>query len=124
MITENNKIKFRALNPFTNTIIEDVSDLTVDQLLTSELVPLRYSGIKDDNGEEIYEHDIVRGIGFDQNEYFIAKIEFKSGAFVTLVNGWATSSDLGGWAIEIIRIGSIYEKENKELYERYVWKRV
>ena len=76
---------------------------------------MQYTGLKDKNGKEIYEGDIIEDDCFGKNETGLGKIVFNEGAFMVYdfeindING-----NLCGWQTERIKvIGNIYE--NPEL---------
>jgi uncharacterized phage protein (TIGR01671 family) len=78
-----------------------------------EAVLMQYTGLKDKNGVEIYEGDLLNPRGFTPK----CKVEFVNGAFVVSTPGFAGRPDLGdiindlGFHYEVI--GNIYE--NPEL---------
>ena len=78
---------------------------------------MQYTGLKDKNDKEIYEDDIVKIDGFDDdelNEHFLVKFENESARYILSGNRLVYDFD-NTYANECEIIGNIYE--NPELLE-------
>lgn len=83
-----------------------------DYFDTEDMILMQYVGLKDKNGKEIYEGDIVKANWFDKTEV-IGEIYFSMGCFI-LANSSVSDNQLFIFKnLEVI--GNIYE--NPELLE-------
>ncbi len=112
----NREIKFKYWNTLTSKMVNDPdmpykSDWTITELFSDRgWVWLQYTGLKDKNGVEIFEGDILkrkRNCIFDQG-YKNDVVEFRKGAFCTTS---PLSVIVSGFDAEVV--GNIYE--NPEL---------
>lgn len=108
------EIKFRFWNKSLRTMIpwESLSGQILSFTFNSHLLPLQYTGLKDMNGNEIYEGDILR------KDSFVRTIEWSAPQYVVKpVDRWSIDHDIKPTPIyysgyhEVI--GNIYE--NPEL---------
>jgi uncharacterized phage protein (TIGR01671 family) len=76
-------------------------------------VLMRYTGLNDKNGNEIYEGDVIK-IGSDEH-YFVINWHVEMASFVINRKGWAFSHFFGETCSneDVEVVGNIYE--NKEL---------
>jgi uncharacterized phage protein (TIGR01671 family) len=125
------EIKFRAWDKVLKTIVMDFfiyadgdihndtgwDDRHAGCKVNERLVLMQYTGLKDKNGKEIYEGDIVRyqkdaRFSTDDGKTTSHSIVFAGGAFCMLRNVWPTGQSpfyLSGYYEEIEVIGNIYE---------------
>jgi uncharacterized phage protein (TIGR01671 family) len=85
------------------------SETEVEAYLLKPDAVMQFTGLKDKNGKEIYEGDIVRFVNAEEAYDKTHTIEWKHNGF--LVNGWTALLDHHGTTCEVI--GNIYE--NPEL---------
>jgi len=104
--------------PINNLILGELKEsLGIDEIISIE----QFTGLKDKNGKEIYERDIVT---FEINNFsYVGEIKFEAGRFIIGCNeiddSYMNLSDLdiedeALWQVRIL--GNIYE--NPELLEK------
>lgn len=117
MITKNREIKFRAFNKRDKRMYQ-VTGITCSPTLSAWIVNteehdelivsgesgeiMQYTGLKDRNGKEIYEGDII---SYMQDEDCPKEVYYKDGAFWPIVSF--------GTETAVVVLGNIYE--NPEL---------
>jgi len=105
-------IKFRVWNKTAEVMIKDVLDLDCG---TAEVL-MQYTGLKDKNGVEIYEGDVITYQ--EEPQKMQAKVVWKNGGFVFVYEDGTENITSESWYapmdVEITEvIGNIYE--NPEL---------
>lgn len=114
--TEEGKAMYYDAYPFKDdTLLLSYDEIAFDEVPASDFILMQSTGLKDKNGKEIYEGDIVRfsltdGFNYVANEDGV--VTYKLGAFY-VVNGLTEYliGDINTNKVEVI--GNIYE--NPEL---------
>lgn len=117
------EIKFRAWSKEFNKMLEDIgigSDLAWDRYknthvgIPSDSIFMQWTGLKDKDGKEVYEGDVVTYEWYPAEEHMgteveIEEITFGEGCFKT--GGWAFSECMSveNGIIDVKIIGNIYE---------------
>ena len=136
------EIKFRAWNPKTKTMLVDVESrfclslIILQQEEYKGYILMQYTGLKDKNGKEIYEGDIIRTYNYNDkwDDGAIGDVNFEEAGFrfnwkillaksgekdsktpvSTICSSKAYESEKRETGVEVI--GNIYE--NPELMEK------
>ena len=118
--TEEGKVMYYGVYPFKDgTLLLSYDGIAFDEVPASDFIVMQSTGLKDKNGSEIFEGDIVRfalteslpcGFNYVMNKDGV--VTYKLGAFY-VVNGLAEYliSDINNNKVEVI--GNIYQ--NPEL---------
>ena len=116
--TEEGEVMYYDVYPFKDdTLLLSYDEIAFDEVPASDFILMQSTGLKDKNGKEIYEGDIVRfaltgrlpcGFNYVTNEDGV--VTYKLGAFY-VVNGLAEYliSDINTNKIEVV--GNIWEEE-------------
>jgi len=92
------EIKFRAWDK-ESMWQPDLGSLPAD----NTNILMQYTGLKDKNGKEIYEGDIVKGISYPA----VCEVVFNDGSFWLIAKDWENT--LGGMSADCEVIGNIWE---------------
>lgn len=118
------EIKFRAWNTHTKTMIDlkKITPLALDPAMgecdglflpfQNVLELMQFTGLKDKNGKEVYEGDIIQCWYGGDKHGAVEKVEFKDGAFILRHRTTPISFYLeydGTYTTDIEVIGNIYE---------------
>lgn len=127
------EIKFRSWDTYNKEMLEvqelDYADsyngqpmirttMYNDYFDTEDMILMQYTGLKDKNGVEIYEGDIIRILGGEYEQGFYEwneKVCIKDFIYDGF-NLMMTVNQIGNEALEVI--GNIYD--NPELLEKYI----
>ena len=114
----NREIKFRAWDKSCNKMrgisgLQDCFSLRSDGVCNEDYVLMQYTGLKDKNGKEIYEGDIVIVKGTKKIKNYVTEIIWLNNGFCLKENNtYFKDYKLVSSGIEII--GNIYETQSSE----------
>lgn len=107
------EIKFRAWHTIDTVMVYDLNSPSLEHgvLCGGDYILMQYTGLKDKNGKEIYEGDILYDDEFD-DYYFVDQKMHESCGCCSSVFGWSVEGNYNENSI----VGNIYE--NPELLQK------
>lgn len=110
--TEEGKVMYYDVYPFKDdTLLLSYDEIAFDEVPASDFILMQSTGVKDKNGREIFEGDIIKfsiDNGFDYGNDEIGIVRYQLGTF--RVDVFQLSYLLEGGEVEII--GNVYETED------------
>ena len=110
--TEEGKVMYYDVYPFKDdTLLLSYDEIAFDEVPASDFILMQSTGIKDKNGREIFEGDIIKfsiDNGFDYGNDEIGIVRYQLGTF--RVDVFQLSYLLEGGEVKII--GNVYETED------------
>ena len=117
--TEEGKVMYYDVYPFKdNTLLLSYDEISFDEVPASDFILMQSTGLKDKNGKEIFEGDIVKyksgcntyteEVAYDKNFAGFGVKDAKANVVFTF---WEIAEDISLTSLEVI--GNIYE--NPEL---------
>ena len=121
--TEEGKVMYYDVYPFKdNTLLLSYDEIAFDEVPASDFILMQSTGLKDKNGKEIYEGDIV--VAMSQGVKALGKVKRRIDGYWLMYPAWqhgelwhiVENVDTGETGVEVI--GNIYE--NPELLEEVI----
>lgn len=109
--TEEGKVMYYDVYPFKNdTLLLSYDEIAFDEVPASDFILMQSTGLKDENGKEIFEGDIIK-FSIDNGFYYgvdeIGSVRYRLGAFH--VDVFLLIDLIGDSELEVI--GNVYEAQ-------------